>query len=99
VLFQSHAAYAECGLGAAACDQLVELAREFGFAGAKMTGGGAGGVVVLIGTSDQHDAFHQLVTVYTELRGETPHVFEGSSPGAMGPGGLARAPQLLGAGH
>jgi L-arabinokinase len=82
LLFQSHLAYAECGLGAAACDDLVALARRFGFCGAKMTGGGAGGVVAILGQVSQEDSLKQLLSEYADQRGATPYVFEGSSDGA-----------------
>lgn len=82
LMHQSHTAYAECGLGAAACDTLVELARQYGLYGAKMTGGGGGGVVALLGTSDQEDAVAALATEYAERCGSTPDIFTGSSNGA-----------------
>lgn len=44
LFYQSHHPYRECGLGSDACDNIVELAREAGIAGAKMTGGGSGAV-------------------------------------------------------
>jgi galactokinase len=47
---QSHAAYNECGLGSEACDELVSRALKAGFPAAKMTGGGAGGVVAILGS-------------------------------------------------
>ena len=80
--FQSHFAYTGCGLGAGACDDLVELARRFGLFGAKMTGGGAGGVVAVMGLDRQQDAIHQIVGHYAAARGAVPDVFEGSSDGA-----------------
>ncbi len=82
ILSQSHFAYAECGLGAAACDDLVALAQRQGFFGAKMTGGGAGGVVAVLGHADQQDALNQMVAAYGAARGAPPRVFQGSSNGA-----------------
>jgi L-arabinokinase len=82
LIAESHAAYAECGLGSAACNELVNLAHDFGFQGAKMTGGGAGGVVAILGTVDQQEALGKLVSAYAARRGVHPHVFEGSSNGA-----------------
>jgi galactokinase len=81
LLFQSHHAYTECGLGASVCDDLVALARQIGFFGAKMTGGGGGGVVAVLGLADQEDTLKQLVTEYAAKHNGMPHVFEGSSDG------------------
>lgn len=81
IFHQSHVAYTECGLGAESCDLLVSLARKAGFPGAKMTGGGAGGVVAILGrASDQH-AIHVLAQEYAAECGARPHIFEGSSDG------------------
>lgn len=82
LMFQSHSAYAECGLGAEACDELVALARGAGFFGAKMTGGGAGGVVAVLGFAHQQDRLQQLVASYGAKQGAVPRVFAGSSDGA-----------------
>jgi galactokinase len=81
ILCQSHAAYAECGLGSAACDELVERALNTGFAGAKMTGGGAGGVVAVLGRPGGRTAIHCIAQGYAAERGTMPHIFEGSSDG------------------
>jgi galactokinase len=56
VFFQSHRAYRECGLGSDACDDLVERVRRAGLPGAKMTGGGAGGVVAVLGYKRKRSA-------------------------------------------
>ena len=78
---QSHHAYRECGLGSAVCDELVEMARRFGFAGAKMTGGGAGGVVAVLGFDDQEAAFERLVCEFAQRYGVDPRVFRHSGDG------------------
>jgi len=86
LMYQSHWSYTECGLGSKACDLLVELVRERGAAsglyGAKITGGGAGGTVAVLGRADARVAFQSVVERFGELRGFSPYVFEGSSPGA-----------------
>jgi L-arabinokinase len=86
LMYQSHHAYTECGLGAEATDQLVGLAREEGAAngifGAKVTGGGAGGTVAVLGLESAEPAFRRIVRRYATLRGSEPYVFEGSSAGA-----------------
>ena len=86
LMYQSHHAYTECGLGCEATDLLVELVRTEGTAGglfgAKVTGGGAGGTVAVLGRRDARPAFDRVVGRYAAARGITPYVFEGSSMGA-----------------
>ena len=86
LMFESHYAYTECGLGCEAADYLVSLVCEEGAAsglyGAKITGSGAGGVVAVLGGRGGEGAFGRVMERYTEFRGETPYVFEGSSMGA-----------------
>jgi len=87
LLYQAHAAYSECGLGCKETDQIVELVRKMGPAsglfGAKITGGGAGGAVAVLGLKRARASFDSVVKRYAEMRdGETPYVFEGSSMGA-----------------
>ena len=86
LMYQSHYAYTETGLGNAATDLLVQLAREQGHTrgifGAKVTGGGTGGTVAVLGLADREDAFACLVDHYAQARGARPYVFRGSSPGA-----------------
>lgn len=92
LMHQSHAAYGECGLGAAPCDALVELSRQYGLYGAKMTGGGGGGVVALLGTADQQDAVTAIATEYAQRHGRMPRIFTGSSNGADRFGVARRSP-------
>ncbi len=86
LMYQSHYAYTETGLGNEATDMLVRLAREQGpergIFGAKVTGGGAGGTVAVLGLVDREDAFDCLVDHYAQARGTKPYVFRGSSAGA-----------------
>jgi len=86
LMYQSHYAYTECGLGCEATDLLVDLARaegpSHGIYGAKVTGGGAGGTVAVLGSADSEDAFRRIIDQYASARGIDPYVFEGSSPGA-----------------
>jgi galactokinase len=81
IFCQSHAAYRECGLGDESCDELVARAMKKGFAGAKMTGGGAGGVVAILCRSGDERAIHSIAEEYGNLHGAMPHLFEGSSDG------------------
>ncbi len=86
IMYQSHNAYTECGLGCEATDLLVDLVRAEGIAsglfGAKVTGGGAGGTVAVLGLKAARPAFDRVVNRYAEARGFEPYVFEGSSMGA-----------------
>ena len=50
--------------------------------GAKVTGGGAGGTVAVLGRKDARPAFDRVVSRYAAARGIAPYVFEGSSMGA-----------------
>ena len=86
ILCQSHIAYSECDLGSEACDELVSRALKAGFPGAKMTGGGAGGVVAILGRSGDQGAIHSIVQgVCAAEHGAVPHIFEGSSGGVEMP--------------
>ena len=86
LMFQSHWSYTECGLGCNETDCIIELVREeLGpgkLYGAKITGGGAGGTVAVLGAREARNCFNRVVERYAEERGQTPYIFEGSSVGA-----------------
>ncbi len=88
LMFESHQGYSECGLGSEATDLIVHLVREEGATqelyGAKVTGGGAGGTVVVLGTQSAgaEEAFRRVVARFRDQTGRAPYIFEGSSPGA-----------------
>jgi L-arabinokinase len=86
LMYQSHHAYTECGLGCEQTDYLVDLVRaegsSAGLYGAKITGGGAGGTVAVLCREGSREAFARVLERYTEYTGAIPYVFEGSSPGA-----------------
>jgi L-arabinokinase len=96
LMYQSHASYSACGLGSAGTDRLVELAREAGpergLYGAKITGGGSGGTVAVLGREDAADAIGEVARRYAEETGMNPYVFTGSSPGASAFGTLRVSP-------
>lgn len=81
ILCQSHVAYTECGLGSDACDELVQRALSAGFPGAKMTGGGAGGVVAILGRSGDQGSVERIADEYAAPRGAIPYIFADSSDG------------------
>jgi len=86
LMYQSHASYSACGLGTAATDRLVELVREAGPAqglyGAKITGGGSGGTVAVLGDRNAGKAIEHLGKRYAEDTGHQPYIFAGSSSGS-----------------
>lgn len=86
LMYQSHASYSACGLGSPGTDLLVDLVREEGPAhglfGARITGGGSGGTVAVLGRRDSGDAIARVAGRYAEEAGYRPHVFSGSSPGS-----------------
>jgi L-arabinokinase len=88
LMYQSHDAYSECGLGSSATSKIVDLVRSLGpsrgLFGAKITGGGAGGTVAVLGLRSAADVFlGEVVAPYARMRRENgqsqPHVFSGSS--------------------
>ncbi len=86
LMFQSHWSYTECGLGCEATDQLIELVRQYcgedQLFGAKITGGGSGGTVAVLGSTEGASAFQRVVSEYGQMHSCKPYVFEGSSVGA-----------------
>jgi L-arabinokinase len=88
LMYQSHYSYTECGLGCESTDLIVSLVCEEGAAsglyGAKITGGGAGGTVAVLGRKDAAGSLRRVVERYSQMHGAAPYVFEGSSMGADG---------------
>ena len=86
LMYQSHKSYSACRLGSPGTDELVRLAREAGAAaglyGAKITGGGSGGTVALLGRRDAAQQVEALAREYGRRTGHEPLVIAGSSPGA-----------------
>jgi L-arabinokinase len=89
-MYHSHASYSACGLGSDGTDRLVALARRLGpdegIYGAKITGGGSGGTVAVLGDKGSADRVDAIARAYSEETGRTVHVFDGSSPGAAAVG-------------
>jgi len=88
LMYGSHASYGACGLGWRGTDLLVDLVRAEGPAaglyGARITGGGSGGTVAVIGRSDASTAIGRVRDAYERAMGYRPYVFAGSSPGVIG---------------
>jgi L-arabinokinase len=86
LMYASHASYSACGLGSDGTDRLVAMVREAGPAmglfGAKITGGGSGGTVAVLGRSDAGPVVAELARRYAREAGRGGYVFCGSSAGA-----------------
>ena len=97
LMYQSHASYSACGLGSSGTDLLVQLVRdagkENGLYGARITGGGSGGTVAVLGRREAGDAIGKVAERYVEATGHQPYLFSGSSPGCAEFGFLRLAHQ------
>jgi L-arabinokinase len=85
LMFESHHSYSDCGLGSEATDLLANLVRESadqGLYGARITGGGSGGTVAVLGRAGANSAIENITREFNERTGYQPIVFSGSSPGA-----------------
>jgi L-arabinokinase len=82
LMYQAHESYNACGLGADATDAIVARVRALGSAhglyGAKITGGGSGGTVAVLGRPEALPLVAEIAAQYG-----TGMVFAGSSDGAM----------------
>ena len=80
LMYESHAGYSRCGLGVPRTDEIVEVVREAGtregLFGARVSGGGSGGSVVVLGRPEAEPR----VRAIAESLGAG--LVGGSSPGA-----------------
>jgi L-arabinokinase len=84
-MFQSHESYSRCGLGSSGTDKLVALVRDSlgeGLYGAKITGGGSGGTVAVLGRRGVDATIREIAERYQEKTAYQPTIISGSSPGA-----------------
>ena len=89
LMYEAHRSYTALGLNSAGTDLIVELVRkEAGLFGAKITGGGSGGTVAVLGDQTSRAAIERVVASYAKETGHQPYVFSGSSPGALAFGHL-----------
>ena len=92
LMYASHKSYSACGLGSSGTDLLVELVRtqgvDRGLFGAKITGGGSGGTVAVLGSNDAEPEVLDLAHRYAGMTGHEPYIFRGSSPGSAAFGHL-----------
>jgi galactokinase len=86
LMYESHRSYTALGLNSSGTDLLVELVRREGTAaglfGAKITGGGSGGTVAILGDQTSQAAIERVVAAYANETGHRPYIFSGSSNGA-----------------
>jgi L-arabinokinase len=86
LMYQSNASYSACGLGSDGTDLLVHLVKKagprWGLYGARITGGGSGGTVAVLGRPAAEAVVREIAFRYAEQTGYRPHIFRGSSAGA-----------------
>ncbi|MGC6489644.1 MAG: hypothetical protein ACON4Z_18505 [Planctomycetota bacterium] len=99
LLFASHDAYRAAGLGSDACDLVVDFLRgrreaEGAVLGARMTGRGGGGTVLLLGAHGKvwYEALRAKKAL-NQATGHSGHVFRWSSPGAAAFGEVLLEPK------
>jgi L-arabinokinase len=90
LMYASHWSYGQrCGLGSIPTDKLVNLLRsrglQGGIFGAKITGRGAGGTVVVLhaDTDAARQAIAEATDEYAAATGNQPQTLTGTSPGAL----------------
>jgi galactokinase len=86
LMFASHDSYGAVGLGSTGTDGLVERVRSagpsHGVFGAKITGGGSGGTVAVLGTVGAEPVVREIASRYGDETGLSADVFVESGPGA-----------------
>lgn len=83
LMYGSHESYTACGLGTGGTDLLIELVKKSkSLHGAKITGGGSGGTVAVLGRKESNSEIQQIARQYEKHTGHRPHIFSGSSLGA-----------------
>lgn len=92
LMYKSHKSYSACCLGSPGTDELVRLVREAGtesgLYGAKITGGGSGGTVAVLGRTGARPSVEAVAKEYERRTGHAPLIISGSSPGAAAFGHL-----------
>ena len=91
LMFESHESYSACGLGSPGTDELVRLVKHAGgdgLYGARITGGGSGGAVAILGRRGATHAIEAIAKHYQKQTGYQLAIISGSSPGASAFGHL-----------
>ena len=87
LMYASHHSYTALGLNSSGTDAIVELVRregsDAGLFGAKITGGGSGGTVAVLGNQTSRAAIERVVARYAKETGYPPRIFHGSSSGSL----------------
>jgi len=87
LMYESHRSYTALGLNSSGTDLLVELVRNegpgAGLFGAKITGGGSGGTVAVLGNQTSRAAIERVAANYAKETGHQPYIFTGSSSGTL----------------
>ncbi len=88
LMYESHQSYGElAGLGCKETDLLVEMIKtqgpDRGLYGAKASGWGSGGTVVVLAARGSEDTVQNVVSQYRDQSGYEPYLFAGSSCGAL----------------
>jgi len=95
LMYASHQSYTALGLNSEGTDLLVDLVRqEPGLFGAKITGGGSGGTVAVLGNQNSHAAIERIAKAYANETGHQPYIFSGSSSGSAAFGRLKLSQKL-----
>lgn len=99
LMAESHASYGACGLGSARTDRLVALVADMGadrgLYGARITGGGSGGTVAVLGAAGAEGNVGGVAARYAGEIGRPVEVFTASGPGAEEAGVLTLYPREL----
>ena len=83
LMYRSHESYSDCGLGSDGTDLLVKLVKNSkNLYGAKITGGGSGGTVAVLGRKGADAEIAEIAKTYKQQTGYQPYIFSGSSMGA-----------------
>ncbi len=90
LMYDSHDSYSSCGLGSEGTDALVALVRASpdDLYGAKITGGGSGGTVAVLGRRGARKAVEKVAAAYRQQTGYNAQIISGSSSGAKSFGDL-----------
>ncbi|HEU4834204.1 MAG TPA: galactokinase family protein [Pyrinomonadaceae bacterium] len=89
LMYEAHRSYTALGLNSAGTDLIVDLVRkEAGLFGAKITGGGSGGTVAVLGDQTSRAAVERVAASYANETAHQPYIFNGSSPGCLAFGHL-----------
>ena len=83
LMFASHESYTACGLDSDGTNLIVKLVKEIGahngLYGAKITGGGSGGTVAVLGLKNAADALKRS-PINTKNKPVITHIFSADHP-------------------